>query len=551
MSILTPMLASLAALSIAGPGTQGNGNVGEEWFSDGHPTRQAAAIVSEMLHAEDRGLRSADYGVAAIVRAIPELAGTPAARATDSATPVSDQVAPVRADTATADAWLTLAISRFVSDLHSGRIDPHAIGYDLEIDRPKFDLTSAVDTLAHAPSVPAVLDSLEPQFLHYRLLKSALARYRQLTLHPELNLLPDPGKTTIKPGERYVGAANLRKLLLALGDLPAQAPAIPQAVAASGTEDLDTRLDEDLVGALKIFQARHGLPQNGALGRDTYRALTTPFTERVEEIELSMERWRWLPPKLETPSIIVNIPEFRLFALYTTADVEQQMLKMDVIVGKSFTLTQTPVFAADMRYIVLHPYWDIPDSIVQRELLPSILHDPDYIARNGYEIVAGETDASPVLPVTPQTIDELAKGILRLRQRPGPRNPLGFVKFMLPNRHNIYLHGTSTPALFGGAQRAFSHGCIRIADPIGLMSYVLRDNPDWDEERITAQIGQPGPYRINLRTPTRVFIVYATALVAEDGRALFFKDIYREDAKLHALLDARSHRLPQTRLPGS
>jgi murein L,D-transpeptidase YcbB/YkuD len=516
------------------------------WFSDGHPTRQAVAIMSEMLHAEDRGLRPDDYHAAEIIRVIPELAQASATPVTNSTTPTSNPVAPAHADTATADAWLTLAVSRFVSDLHSGRIDPHAVGFDLEIDRPQFDLASAVDTVAHAPSVPSTLDRLEPQFLHYGLLKSALARYRQLTLHPELNLLPDPGKTTIKPGGQYVGAANLRRLLLALGDLSAQAPDIAHTVAASSNEGVDSRLDEDLVAALKIFQARHGLPQNGALGRDTYRALTTPFAERVQEIELSMERWRWLPPKLEAPSIIVNIPQFRLFALYTTADVEQQMLKMDVIVGKSFTLTQTPVFAADMRYIVLHPYWDIPYSIVQRELLPWIYHDPEYLARNNYEIVDGETDTSRVLPVTPQTIDELAKGTLRLRQRPGAKNPLGFVKFMLPNRYNVYLHGTSAPSLFGGAQRAFSHGCVRIADPMALLSYVLRDNPEWDQERIAAQIDQPGPYRINLHTPTRVFIVYATALVSEDGRALFFRDIYSENAKLQALLDARSHRLPRT-----
>ena len=501
------------------------------WFVGAHPTRQAVSVTAELRHAAERGLRPEDYGIDELVRAVPELAG-PMEGASQNPTPaVVSQV----------DAALTVAVGRFVSDLHSGRVSPREVGYDLDVARPKFDVPSVVDTLAHAPLVSATLDGIEPQFLHYRLLKSVLARYRKLALHPELNRLPDPGKNAIKPGGLYVGAPALRRLLIALGDLSAgPAGGLPPPRSTALEEDQDLHLDRDLVRVLKVYQARHGLPQDGALGRDTYRALTTPFTARVTQIELSMERWRWLPPRLETPSIIVNIPEFRLFALYTTADLEQQMLRMDVIVGKSFPIMQTPVFAADMRYVVLHPYWDVPYSIVKRELLPSIRRDPGYIGRNDYEIVQGQTDAAIVQPATPQTIDALAKGTLRLRQRPGPKNPLGFVKFMLPNRHNVYLHGTSAPALFAGAQRAFSHGCVRVADPMALLSYVLRDTPEWDPERVLAQLQQPETYRINLRTPIRVFIVYATALAAEDGRALFFRDIYGQDARLQALLETRS-----------
>src|SRR6185437_4977695 len=362
---------------------------------------------------------------------------------------------------------------------------------------------------------------------------------RRLASQPELNVLPDFGRTSVKPGGLYPGTPALRRLLLALGDMPA----VAQNVADSAVASQDLHLDRDVVKALKTYQARHGLAQDGALGRGTYRALTTPFTERVRQIELSLERWRWLPPKLETPSIIVNIPQFRLFALYTTADIEQQMLRMDVIVGKSFPLMQTPVFAADMRYIVLHPYWDVPYSIVKRELLPSILRDPNYIVRNDYQIVRGQTDEAAVQPVTPETLNALSKGTLRLRQKPGPKNPLGFVKFMLPNRYAVYLHGTSAPALFGGAQRAFSHGCIRVADPMTLLNYVLRDNPESDRSRAQELLEAPGPSRITLRKPIRVFIVYTTALAAEDGRTLFFNDIYGHDGRLQALLDAHSKRV--------
>jgi murein L,D-transpeptidase YcbB/YkuD len=476
------------------------------WFSGARPSQQAIELASELRRAAERGLRSTDYP------AEMEASG----------------------DTIQRDIRLSLAVTRFVSDLHEGRIEPRDVGYDLKIVRPRFDVTTVLNTLAQSSSVASTLDSVEPQFLHYKLLKSTLARYRRLALQPALNILPDPGKTSVKPGGGYIGTPALAKLLVALGDM---SPGIP--------DNQDSHLDQNVVHALQVFQARHGLAPDGALGRDTYRALVTPFAERIHQIELSLERWRWLPPRLEAPAILVNIPEFRLFALYSSADLEQRMLRMDVIVGKTFPLTQTPVFAANMRYLILHPYWDVPYSIVKRELLPLIQSDPGYIARNDYEIVRGQTDAAEVQQVNPQTLDALSKGTLRLRQKPGPKNPLGFVKFMLPNSYNVYLHSTSAPALFGGTQRAFSHGCIRVADPMGLLSYVLRDNPEYDQERIQELLQEPGPHRINLRTPIQVYIVYTTALAAEDGRALFFRDIYRHDGRLQALLDARSARMAQ------
>lgn len=464
------------------------------WLTEEGPTRQALELLSEMGRAQARGLRPMDYNVEPVSRQL----NTPN-------------------DIARRDVQLTLAAAQFVGDLHDGRVDPREAGYDLEIPRPHIDVAGLLATLATAPSVAAALDAIEPQYRHYALLKQALGRYRELASHPELNPLPDPGKTSIKPGELYVGAPALRRLLVALGDM-----------AAMTRSPADFHLDPDTVRALMAFQAR--------LGRDTYQALTTPFTERVRQIELSLERWRWLPPRLTAPSILVNIPQYRLFALYTTDDLEQQMLKMDVIVGKTFPLLQTPVFVADMRYIVLRPYWDIPYSILHRELLPSIKRDPTYISRNDYEIVRGQTDAAQVQPVTPQTLDALARGELRLRQKPGPRNPLGFVKFVFPNRYDVYLHGTATPALFKGEQRAFSHGCVRVADPMGLMRYVLRGNPATDSEGIEGLLRETGPHRIMLRTPIRVFILYTTALATEDGRTLFFRDIYGQDQRLEALL---------------
>jgi murein L,D-transpeptidase YcbB/YkuD len=489
------------------------------WLIGGGPTSQALAVMSEMRNAEERGLRPQDYQLEELAH---QLAGQ------------NNEEQSASEDLLRFDVSLSLSLARFIADLHSGRVAPQKAHFDLEVSNPEFDVIAAELPLATSTAINDTLNSYEPRFLHYQLLKASLARYRQLASRAELTELPDPGRHAITPGASYIGAAALRRLLIATGDLPSPA-------AQPDAEEMG--LDPEMVVALKAFQRRHGLAQDGALGAQTYRALTVPFSDRVRQIELSLERWRWLPPKLHGPSIVVNIPEFRLFAFNAPMDLEQQMLTMDVIVGKSFPIMQTPVFAADIRYLVLNPYWDVPTSIVRRELLPRFRTDPDYISRNDYEIVNGQTDSAEVQPVSPQSIAALARGDLRLRQRPGPTNPLGFVKFMLPNRYDVYLHGTSVPHLFANAQRAFSHGCIRVADPMALINYVLQGQTGWGQDQIIQQLRNPAPHRIDLLTPLPVYIVYATAQATEDGRSLFFKDIYGYDVWLQALLDERSRDL--------
>jgi murein L,D-transpeptidase YcbB/YkuD len=317
-------------------------------------------------------------------------------------------------------------------------------------------------------------------------------------------------------------------LLAALGDLPE--PANPADTAGN-------TLDPPLVEALQRFQSRHGLGVDGTLGRGTYAALTTPLGARVAQIEWTLERWRWLPPRIDTPPIIVNIPQFRLFAFRTPDDVEGRMLTMNVIVGKAFPANRTPVFASDMTYIVLRPYWDVPYSITTREMLPSIRHNPAYLARHGLEIASGGGDASATVPPTPENIEALARGTYRLRQVPGPNNSLGLAKFIMPNPFNVYLHDTPAQSLFGRSSRAFSHGCVRVADPVALAQYVLRDEPTWTRESIVAAMNGTRPLRIDLRTPIRVFIVYGTAVATESGTVLFFEDLYGHDASLARLLE--------------
>jgi murein L,D-transpeptidase YcbB/YkuD len=296
-------------------------------------------------------------------------------------------------------------------------------------------------------------------------------------------------------------------------------------------------LDTLLVTALKRFQARHGLAPNGVIDPATYAALTTPLQARVRQIELTLERWRWLPP-FTTPPIVVNIPQFRLFAFRSTQDRKDDILQMDVIVGQAYPSKQTPVFAADMRYVIFRPYWEVPHTIVINELLPKIRKTPGYLAGEHLRIVQGDSDdnLTPLAP-TPENLAALEAGTLRLRQEPGPDNSLGLIKFMLPNSHDVYLHSTPAHSLFKESRRAFSHGCIRVSDPADLAVQVLRDTPgDWTAEKVQAAMAEGDNQRVNLAHPIRVYILYATAMANEDGAALFFEDIYGHDRALETLL---------------
>ena len=209
---------------------------------------------------------------------------------------------------------------------------------------------------------------------------------------------------SVRVGEHYIGAPAVRALLRLLGDLPeGEAPA-----------EAGTTLDSALAAAVERFQSRHGLPVDGVIGRATYAALATPLTQRVRQIELTLERWRWLPA-FETPPIIVNIPQFRLFAFRSTADLKADILQMDVIVGRTYAGMQTPVFAADMRYVIFRPYWDVPRTIARKDLLPAMRRSPLYSSTQHLEIVDGSDDSAP-LPPTAENLAAVEAGRLRLRQ---------------------------------------------------------------------------------------------------------------------------------------
>lgn len=421
---------------------------GPLWLTHGRPTRQAFAILEVLQGTGGYGLEPSDYDAnrlstlaTAMVAGQRSGIGRTLFRAGYAACGDLSE--------AQFDLDLSAAVIALVSDLHYGRIDPRAAGFELGAPRPDdLDLANAVRTLATTDDVTRSLAAFEPQFEHYRLLEQALTHYRQLA------------------------AANPTDAMIAA---------------------------------------------------------------RVRKIDLTLERWRWLPA-FQAPPIIVNIPEFRLFAFRQTADRAADILQMDVIVGRTFPRTRTPVFAADMKSVIFRPYWYVPRSIIVREMLPKIQANPDYLAAQHFEIVSVGPGAA-VLPVTPESIAALAAGTARLRQQPGPDNALGLIKFDLPNYHDVYLHSTPAQQLFLASRRAFSHGCIRVSDPVALAAYVLRDTPgNWTPAKIEAAMHGTDTRRVPLAKPIRVMILYGTVLAKEDGEVLFFDDLYGQDRRLSRLL---------------
>ncbi len=510
--------ALLGASTVAHGGAQALHSVyfasgdGPLWIRGGRATAQAEAVLHELQNVESYGLETQDYPGNEIAQLL-----------TVQASPgLGDD-----ARFARFDVMLSAAALRLVSDLHYGRVTPEAAGFKLREDRsrPPLDLAAVLKNLAEAPKATDVLISVEPPFYHYALLKDALSRLRKVIQQQEFARLPSP-PTRLRIGDVYAGAPALRRMLNLIGDLPGEASALPA----------DATFDADLSAAVRRYQLRHGLAATGAVDKSTFAELSTPPARRIRQITLTLERWRWLTP-FETPPIIVNIPQFRLFAFRTTADRAADILQMDVIVGRTFPKTQTPVFEGTMRYVILRPYWDVPYSITQHEMLPKIRANPRYMAAQHLEIASGPGDSSPAVPATPENLTALAAGRLRLRQQPGEDNALGLVKFMFPNSYNVYLHSTPAHALFKQPVRTFSHGCIRVSDPLALATLVLKDAPgDWTRDKIQAAMNGTATVRVDLERPIDVLILYATALATEAGPILFFDDIYGYDKKLEQQL---------------
>jgi murein L,D-transpeptidase YcbB/YkuD len=257
------------------------------------------------------------------------------------------------------------------------------------------------------------------------------------------------------------------------------------------------------------------------------------LSQRVEQIKVTLERWRWLPHEFDRPPIVVNIPEFRLYAAneeYGTA------FSMKVVVGRSYQ-HRTPVFAAELKSVIFRPYWNVPLDIQRKELLREVRKDPGYLTKHSYEIVDAKGNVVSDGSVSEEMRKPLYSGKLAIRQKPGAENSLGLVKFDLPNKYDVYMHGTPATQLFSRSRRDFSHGCIRVEDPVELAAWVLRDKPEWNRDRILAAMNGDSTLRVSLAESIPVLILYGTAIVTDSGEVHFFDDIYGYDVPLEHVLD--------------
>jgi L,D-transpeptidase YcbB len=422
------------------------------------------------------------------------------------------------ADPARFDVGLTAAMLHYLADLRLGRVRSEYQTDDLDERPPQFDPVELLRGALARNGLGEAAAAAEPPVPLYARTKHLLAQYRALAEQPRPRL-PAPGGK-IGPGGRYKGARLLHERLVAGGDARPDAPAPKRGV-----------YDAALAGGVRRFQARHGLPETGVLDDATVAAMNVPAATRVRELELTLERLRWLPGFDGGSVIAVSLPVYRLWA-FDRADPAGPPLEMRVIVGAA-AKTPTPLLIGQMRYLEFNPYWNVPRSIVLREILPKLELDPGYLAASDMEVVGHGT---PTSSVDAATIERLRAGKLRVRQRPGPRNSLGAVKFAMPNPMDIYLHSTPARKLFRRTRRDLSHGCIRVEQPAVLAQFVLRDQPQWEVDEIQAAMA-PGPTRrVNLSKPIPVVLFYATAIADREGRALFARDVYQLNGKLEQAL---------------
>jgi len=413
------------------------------------------------------------------------------------------------------DVSLSQNLLTYLSDLQHGRINPKKVSFGFEINKQPLKLARETFAAIEKNNLTTFAQQQEPQFIFYQNLKQGLNKYQKLAQkYPDL-VFKFPKK--LKLGAKHQQIALLRKLLMGLGDfIEIKSP----DEFIEGVDDVV--FDKALVIAIKSFQRRHALKVSGKLDKKTIKALNTPLSNRIEQIKLGLERLRWMPKYAEDRLVFVNIPSFQLWAFDELSDKKKEPLNMRVVVGKS-KKHQTPIFSAKMQYLAFRPYWNIPQSIIKNEIMPKLRKNPNYLAQKNMERVSSGKFTS-------------------IRQRPGVRNALGLVKFIFPNRHSVYLHDTPSKRLFKRTRRDFSHGCIRVSEPITLAEFALgKQSSNWSEAKVKRAMQKGNDRRVSLEAKIPVVIFYSTVMATEDG-IYFLNDIYDYDSKLkRKLLAHKKH----------
>ncbi|MCK4535889.1 MAG: L,D-transpeptidase family protein [Desulfuromonadales bacterium] len=485
-------------------------------WQDGPRLHPAARILVEHL----RG--AAEHGLCSDAYLVNELEGF--LRFYDGFSLHNLSLAPV--NRALFDLFLTQAFLAYATHQVEGQVDPALTHVDWRVRRRKANLTKLLVYALQNNRFQRVLAGLMPQHEGYRSLVSALADYRELSARGGWPSIP--AGPAIRPGDVEERLPLLRERLTVTGDLDGQ------------TLELGSIFSQTDHAAVKRFQTRHGLVVDGVVGQRTLAVLNVPVEQRIRQMELNLERWRWLPKSLGKRHIQVNIAAFNL----NVVEEEQPVISMPVVVGTAYR--KTPVFSARMTYLELAPTWTVPPTILREDKLPAIKANPDYLINKHFRILKRQDDNW--VEVDAALIDwagvhaENFPGIMR--QDPGPWNPLGRIKFMFPNSFNVYMHDTNEPQLFKKARRSYSSGCIRVERPVELAQYLLEGIEDWDGERLLASLENLEPIRVNI-LPLPVHIQYWTAWADADGTAHFRKDIYYRDLDLEVALSEPDYQVEE------
>jgi len=471
------------------------------WSQGGH-FMQADTLIRVIEEAYGDGL-TPDYYHLGLIKSL--VAGTEKN--------LSDPIHMADLDILLTDAFLTLCCH-----LSGGCVNPVTIESEWFAKRRDVDVSSVLEQALRKKQVREALMGLRPEQGSYARLRQALARYRELSLKGEWQRVT--AGTPLKKDLTSDRVAELRKRLAASGDL--------EADEAKGGNLFDEKLEQSVI----VFQKRHGLKADGIVGLVTLNALNVPLKQRVRQMELNMERLRWILGNLEQRSIVVNIADFELHVV----ENRRSILSMKVVVGKPYQ--RTPIFTAKMTYLVINPSWNVPDSIARKEILVKIKNDPHYLAEQNIKVLRGRGPHEE--EIDPETIDWSVitpdSLMYRFRQDPGPLNPLGRIKFMFPNQFNVYLHDTPSKRLFSENVRTFSHGCTRIEKPLELGEYVLQNAPGWTRGKLLAAMEKGTEQNVLVPHPLNVHFLYLTAWVDEAGTLQFRNDIYGRDKRLDEAL---------------
>jgi murein L,D-transpeptidase YcbB/YkuD len=459
------------------------------WIRDGVASDQAQALRTRMAAAEADGLDPSVYGSEGI----------------------ASFAAPDPASLAAAEVQFARAVSLYVTHLASGRLAPAAISKIITQVPERPDLAEVLPRLARSTAIAADLKGYEPPHPEYAALKSALAAIRRAEAAEPSVVLPEG--STLRPGTRDARVPLLRARL---------------GVAAPDRDGDASVMDEAVTAALRAFQAVNRLEADGVLGPRSIAALNgRNRADQIAGIIANMERWRWMPRDLGGFHVAVNVPEF----MVRVRRDGKVMHETRVVVGTP--ANPTPLFSHSMDHLVVNPFWNVPTSILKNEMLSEIQADPSgYFARRGYQVLAQAGGAMRV--VDPASINWWAvkPGSVRVRQVPGDDNALGRIKFMFPNQHSVYLHDTPSKKLFQRDFRAYSHGCVRVDNPLEFADAILAVGaPDWNSKRLEKLYGGP-ERRINLAKPIPVHLAYFTASVEPDGAVRWFDDIYGFDKRM-------------------